>query len=307
MNQLTTTGPLDILGLIMASSLADATKLTYTRIVQQYLATGGSLTDVEALRRFAGGLPASRRGHFKSALRLWLHAVELELKAGAAPETVYQVQAAIWRLEAMSQSIKAPPRKGRKLHIWLNQRQVVALLESCSSSTLLGQRDRIVLGLLVGAGLRRRELVNLNFEDRALIPRRGAFRTVLQVRGKGAKDRVIPLREELAASLDNWRAQIGPGQVARAINQAGQLTRSISAVGVFRVVARAGAAIGRPELAPHDLRRTYAQLGYEAGVPITQISKLLGHASVATTQRYLNLELDLEATIGDFIPWVEDK
>ncbi len=64
----------------------------------------------------------------------------------------------------------------------------------------------------------------------------------------------------------------------------------------------AGQAIGKNELAPHDLRRTYAQLGYEAGIPITQISKLLGHASVATTQRYLNLDLDLNTTISDFIP-----
>jgi len=61
--------------------------------------------------------------------------------------------------------------------------------------------------------------------------------------------------------------------------------------------------MGKLELAPHDLRRTYTQLGYEAGIPITQIGKLLGHASIATTQRYLNLELDLETTISDFIPF----
>jgi integrase len=60
--------------------------------------------------------------------------------------------------------------------------------------------------------------------------------------------------------------------------------------------------MGRPNLEPHDLRRTFAQLGYEAGVSITQISTLLGHATVETTQRYLNLELDLEMTASDFIP-----
>lgn len=72
---------------------------------------------------------------------------------------------------------------------------------------------------------------------------------------------------------------------------------------IFALVCRRGAKIGKPHLAPHDLRRTYAQLGYEAGVPITQISKLLGHASVATTQRYLNLDLDLETTVSDFVPF----
>ena len=67
-----------------------------------------------------------------------------------------------------------------------------------------------------------------------------------------------------------------------------------------------GRRIGKPELAPHDLRRTYAQLGYAAGVPITQISVLLGHESVATTQKYLDLNPDLENTVSDFIPLAGD-
>lgn len=61
--------------------------------------------------------------------------------------------------------------------------------------------------------------------------------------------------------------------------------------------------MGKPALVPHDLRRTYAQLGYEAGVSVTQISILLGHASIETTMRYLSLELDLQTTISDFVPY----
>ena len=60
---------------------------------------------------------------------------------------------------------------------------------------------------------------------------------------------------------------------------------------------------GLPELAAHDLRRSYAQIGYDSGIPITQISILLGHSSVAVTQRYLNLDLDLECTASDFVPF----
>lgn len=71
---------------------------------------------------------------------------------------------------------------------------------------------------------------------------------------------------------------------------------------MFNVVKKHGRAVGKPELAPHDLHRSYAQLGYENGVPITQLSKLLGHSSVAVTQRYLNLDLDLEVTASDFLP-----
>jgi integrase len=61
--------------------------------------------------------------------------------------------------------------------------------------------------------------------------------------------------------------------------------------------------IGKPELQPHDLRRTYAELGRRAGVPIAQISRLLGHATIKTTQEYLNIQLDLETTISDFVPF----
>ena len=61
--------------------------------------------------------------------------------------------------------------------------------------------------------------------------------------------------------------------------------------------------IGKPYLQPHDLRRTYAELGRRAGVSIEQISVLLGHATIKTTQDYLNIELDLETTISDFVPF----
>lgn len=81
------------------------------------------------------------------------------------------------------------------------------------------------------------------------------------------------------------------------------LIEELTAVSLFRIVARYGKRVGKPTLAPHDLRRTYAQLGYEAGVPVTQISILLGHASIETTRRYLNLELDLQTTVSDFVPY----
>jgi integrase len=79
---------------------------------------------------------------------------------------------------------------------------------------------------------------------------------------------------------------------------------SMSAPALFNLVRKYGGYIGIGDLASHDLRRTYAQLGHEAGVPITQISKLLGHNSIKTTQKYLNLDLDLEQTVSDFIPLI---
>ena len=132
----------------------------------------------------------------------------------------------------------------------------------------------------------------------------GKTRTVLNVKGKGAKDRAVPINDNLASDIQAWGKEIGgEGLVLRRLGMAGELGKSLTAVSLFRLVNKYGRKMGKPELAPHDLRRTYAQLGYEAGVPITQISKLLGHASVETTQRYLNLDLDVETTVSDFIPY----
>ena len=77
---------------------------------------------------------------------------------------------------------------------------------------------------------------------------------------------------------------------------------SLSSQALFDIVANHGAHIGKMGLAPHDLRRTYAQIGLEASVGLPQISKLLGHASLATTQKYVDMSLDLETTISDFVP-----
>ena len=76
----------------------------------------------------------------------------------------------------------------------------------------------------------------------------------------------------------------------------------MSVRGITKRVRLLGERVGLQGLSTHDCRRTFAQLAYAAGVPTTQISLLLGHANVGTTQRYLNLDLDLEITASDFVP-----
>lgn len=166
----------------------------------------------------------------------------------------------------------------------------------------IGRRDR------VAAGLRRREARRADLPERQNAACEGQAADGDRSHGKGAKSRLVPISDRLAAVLGEWSGIVSSngdragGQVLRGFNQRGNVTDSLSAVGLFKIVQSYGAEIDKPELAPHDLRRTYAQIGYDSGVPITQISKLLGHASVATTQCYLNLELDLETTVSDFVP-----
>lgn len=291
------------LSAIERSNLAAGTKAKYTRAIETYLKkTGATLSDYDALSEYAAGLSASGRAFLKAAIRLVSEEYANMLKASATPDNLSEVQASLHRLEALRETVKVTKHAGVKAHTWLTQKQVRDITAACGDD-LQGKRDWIILGLLLGAGLRREELAELTFDALKRQPRKGgALRDVLEVTGKGAKDRVIPIKPLLAQRLREWRDIVGGGLVARSLGRKQELGESMSSVAIFHLVRKYGKKIGVPQLAPHDLRRTYAQLGYDAGVPITQISVLLGHSSVEVTQRYLDLSLDLESTVSDFVP-----
>jgi site-specific recombinase XerC len=292
----------DPIELIEYSDKADSTKRQYIKVLQGYLDSGDTLTDTRALSAYARTLSRSRRAFFKAAIKMWSQCMINLTKSQAAPDNLAQVQAALYRFEALQNAITVPPTKGRKVHTWLSQKQVKQLLDVCEPE-LVGQRDRLLLSILVGAGLRRRELARLTFGDVKHQPTRNGMRTVLEVEGKGSKHRVVPISNGLAQAIEEWGQVIKrKGRIARSLSKNGKVGDRLSTTAIFEIVRKRGGMIDKPGLAPHDLRRTYAQLGYQAGIPITQISKLLGHSSLATTQRYLNLDLDLEVTISDFIP-----
>lgn len=281
--------------------LAESTKAQYKKALRKYLDTGASLTDANALACYAGDLPTSSRAFLKAAVKMWADSMTIEVKGLATPANVDEVQAAVYRFEALQAAITAKKPRGAKTHTWLSKSEVKRLLDTCGQD-LQGQRDRLLLGLLVAAGLRREEAANLRFEDVKLVPRGDRFRTVLAVVGKGDKERTVPISDALANAIDAWGAVVGgEGYILRSLDK--EMGESMSTVAIFKVVRKHGAAIGKDDLAPHDLRRTYAQIGFDDGVPITQISKLLGHSDVKTTMRYLCLDLDLEVTASDFVPF----
>jgi integrase len=297
-----------------AATLAASSKAKYASVVNRYLDAGYSLTDPAALSAFAAGLPASGRAFLKAAIKLWTAQQLTAVKGQATPANVNQVQAAVYRFEALQAAITAGGAKGETAHIWLSLPETRRLL-ALPGTDQAGQRDRVALGLLVAAGLRREEAVTVTFADVKLQPIKERLRTVLQIQGKGAKNRLVPLSDRLAAALDGWsRLNGGRGPILRALGRNGEPGDRLSGVGLFYIVRSYGERLAQGQanegrrrqlskLAPHDLRRTYAQIGYESGIAITQISRLLGHSSVTTTQRYLNLDLDLETTISDFVPF----
>lgn len=284
------------------ANLQPSTRMKYRREIEAMYLAGVNPASHKALQAYADSLKSSRKQFLKSALRLMSLDFEKQIKANAAPSNIAQTQAALYRLEAMREAVQVEQPKGTKAHTWLSPAQVKQITSLCGED-VEGKRDYIILGLLLGAGLRRDELANLTFDALKQQPTKsGKPRDVLEVIGKGNKSRVIPISEKLGAHLREWREIIGGGNVARSLGMKKQLGEGMSAEAIFQLVNKYGARIGIPELAPHDLRRTYAQIGYESGVPITQISVLLGHANVATTQKYLDLSLDIESTASDFIP-----
>jgi integrase/recombinase XerD len=286
---------------IERAPLAASTRKQYVKAIQQMHAAGVNPSNHQALQEYAAGLKQSSKQFLKSALRLMTMDLEQELKANATPSNLNETTAALYRFDAMRKAVTVSQPKGQKLNPWLSRAQVVAIMDLCSGESLEQRRDWIVLGLLFGAGLRREELSKLTFEGVKTVPTKNGARTVIEVVGKGNKTRVIPINAKLAARLHEWKQTVNGGNIARSLGRSQQLGESMSAVAIFELCVKYGNKIGQ-YLPAHSCRRTFAQLAFDAGIPITQISVLLGHSDVSTTQKYLNLSLDLESTASDFIP-----
>jgi len=302
MNSLTTYSPTLDYSAIAHADLQPSTKVKYQRAIDLMVQSRVDPFDFPALQAYADALSSSARSFLKAALKVMTDGELTRIKAQATPENISAIQALVARLEAMDETIQTHKQAGTKTHTWLSREQVEEITSLPDLSTPRGQRDYVVLAVLLGAGLRREELTSLKFSDLLQQPTKSGMRDVLSVLGKGDKRRTIPISPKLAKHLRDWHKLAGGGYVVRAINKSGTINGSLSAIGIHNIVRQYGAMIGIPELDSHDLRRTYAMIGYMSGVPLTQISVLLGHADVKTTQRYLRLEIDLEQSISDFIP-----
>ncbi len=288
-------------------TLQPSTKNQYIKAIENFLATGESLTDPQALTEYALTVGSSTRSFLAAAVSRMAQELEQLAKGSARPENIAVIQAAVFRTQALQNAIKIQQPKGEKAHTWLAYHEAERLLEACyrrpsgkKEFEIYTLRDRLAVGLMMAAGLRREEAASLQFTD--IIKQDKRY--VLNVTGKGAKSRVVPISTKLAEAIIDWQFLIDTeGLILRSLGRNKEPGDSISATGLYNIVQKRGRMIGKPELQPHDLRRTYAELGRRAGVTISQISKLLGHSSIETTQDYLNIELNLEMTISDFVPF----
>jgi integrase/recombinase XerC len=187
----------------------------------------------------------------------------------------------------------ATPKVRRPLPTLLSVDAASQVVEGVDGDTLRGARDQAILELLYGSGVRVSELCSLDVDA---VCRGGAS---ARVRGKGDKERVVPLGRKCVAAITRWLEQrprmVDPktgGQDPKALfltARGGRICRR----SVQRIVKGYGASgAGRADLHPHALRHTCATHMLDGGADLRAIQEMLGHAKLSTTQRYTHVSME---------------
>jgi len=197
--------------------------------------------------------------------------------------------------------VRGVPSKGVRLGNWLSVKQAQALLNAPDVSRKKGLRDRAILAVLLGCGLRRSEVAALTFSH---IQQRDGRWCIVDLLGKHGRVRTVPMPTWVKVAIDAWAtaAGVADDQVFRPVNRADEVQgTALSEKVVWQLLQPYAAVAGVPGIAPHDLRRSCAKMCRVAGGELEQIQLLLGHASVQTTERYLGTKQDLVNAPNDGI------
>ncbi len=187
----------------------------------------------------------------------------------------------------------------RKLPKALSVEEVSRLIESTNNPlepTLL--RDRAILEILYGTGARVAELVALDIHDISKDNFDGEEITIMKLRGKGSKERLVPIGKFALTALEDYLVRLRPGLVAK--NSQNERALFLNARGkrltrqsAWTTVLKAAEAVGlQGRVSPHVFRHSYATHLLDGGADIRVVQELLGHASVTTTQIYTLVTID---------------
>lgn len=180
------------------------------------------------------------------------------------------------------------PRRSRKLPDTLNAAECQRLVEGPGADEKLGWRDRALLELAYGAGMRVSELVDLTPADLFMEEQ------VVRIFGKGSKERLVPLGRKVISSVSIYLHELRPkldnGKTRNRLllNARGQ---PLSRVGAWGIVKRAAVRAGiTKRVTPHTLRHSFATHLLEGGADLRAVQEMLGHADLATTQIYTHVD-----------------
>ncbi len=187
--------------------------------------------------------------------------------------------------EAVADAL-ASPRPHPRLPEVLDERQAAELLAAPEGDEPLRLRDRAVLELLYGTGMRVSELCGLDVDDV------DHTRRVVRVFGKGARERTVPYGAPAASALDDWLQRGRPALAGPASGRAlllGARGGRLNPTVVRRIVAGYARAAGLPRTTPHGLRHGAATHLLAGGADLRSVQELLGHATLASTQIYTHV------------------
>ena len=181
----------------------------------------------------------------------------------------------------------ATPKKEKRLPSFLNPEEITKLLEAPAKPCWEEKRDKSILEMLYSSGIRVSELVGLNHDDLDF------FGGLVRVRGKGKKERIVPVGQVALRCLRDYLDQKPPKEGVHAIKKplfisrlGGRLTdRSIRRM-ILKYVKRTG--LGK-EISPHTLRHSFATHLLDRGADLRSVQELLGHANLSTTQIYTHV------------------
>lgn len=195
----------------------------------------------------------------------------------------------------------AANRLPRKLPKALTVADITLLIDSTERvGDLTALRDRAILELLYGTGARVSEVVGINLADLGKSSLTGDEVTTIKLRGKGSKERIVPLGSFAKAAIENYLVRLRPAyaekskssKAATALflnSRGGRLSR----VSAWQIVTDAADATGLTgKVSPHVFRHSYATHLLDGGADIRVVQELLGHSSVTTTQIYTLITID---------------
>lgn len=183
-----------------------------------------------------------------------------------------------------------PPKAPQRLPKALTIDQVERLLAAPSSEEPIGIRDRALLELLYATGARVSEVIGLDVDDLA-------HGDMLRLRGKGSKERIVPVGSFARAAVDAYLSRVRPGLAAKGRASArlflgargAPLSRQSAWLVIRDAAERAQITVA---VSPHTLRHSFATHLLQGGADVRVVQELLGHSSVATTQIYTHVSVD---------------
>ena len=231
------------------------------------------------------GMSASSQARILSGIKTFFHFLVLEGLLSDNPTTLLE-----------------SPKLSRKLPDTLSINEINSLIDALDLSKPEGMRNKAILEMLYGCGLRVSEVVDLKISNLFLDIE------LVKILGKGNKERLVPIGSEAAKFLQIWlqevrvHLKIKPGQEDWVfLNNRGS---SLSRVMVFLIIKGLATKIGlKKTISPHTFRHSFATHLLEGGADLRAVQEMLGHESITTTEIYTHLDRDyLKSTILQYHP-----